>query len=173
MRDRSYVVVYMSIIIMFGHMVSRHHDRIFGMEPLDLEDYLLAAESILDRPAEQMKYVVQIGLAESALAAPFASFGGIDFYPEPYQKAAVLCSRIARNHALPDGNKRVAIYLLIDFVLRNGYDWTEPAGGQDEIARVIEDVAAADMTEDALALGSASVWGEPPWAIGGPVARKR
>jgi death on curing protein len=90
------------------------------MEPLDLEDYLLAAEAILDRPAEELKYVVKIGLAESALAAPFASFGGIDFYPDSHQKAAVLCSRVARNHALPDGNKRVALYLLLDFLLRNG-----------------------------------------------------
>jgi len=122
-----------------------------GIEPVDLEDYLLAAEAILDRPAEELKYVIKIGLAESALAAPFASFGGIDFYPEPEQKAAVLCSRVARNHALPDGNKRVALYLLIEFLQRNGYHWTEPAGGQDEIARVVWDVAAGDMTEDALA----------------------
>src|SRR5689334_3204995 len=121
------------------------------MESVDLEDYLLAAEAILDRPAEELKYVVNIGLAESALAAPFASFGGIDFYPEPHQKAAVLCSRIARNHALPDGNKRVALYLLLDFLGRNGYEWTEPHGGQDEIARVMWDVASGDISEEALA----------------------
>ncbi|WP_298335500.1 hypothetical protein [Ferrimicrobium sp.] len=36
---------------------------------------------------------VGIGLAESALAAPRASFGGIEFHPQLDQKAAVLLER--------------------------------------------------------------------------------
>ena len=66
------------------------------MEALDLEDYLLIAESILEIPAETLKHATRLGLAESALHAPFASFGGQDFYPEPADRAAILCSRILR-----------------------------------------------------------------------------
>lgn len=45
-------------------------------------------------------------LADSALAAPAAGFGDEDFYPDVYDKAAVLVCRLAWNHPLPDGNKR-------------------------------------------------------------------
>ena len=45
-------------------------------------------------------------LADSALHAPQAGFGDTDFYPDPYDKAAVLACRIAWNHPLPDGSKR-------------------------------------------------------------------
>lgn len=122
------------------------------MEAVDLVDYLLAAEAVLGLPAEEVRHSVKIALAESALAAPFAGFGDVEFYPEPHVKAAVLCSRVARNHALPDGNKRVALYLLVEFLMRNGYRWVDPEGGQDEVARIIEQVAAGDVDEAAFAV---------------------
>ncbi len=42
-------------------------------------------------------------LADSALHAPAASFGGEEFYPDLFDKAAVLTCRLAWNHPLPDG----------------------------------------------------------------------
>ena len=77
-------------------------------EYLDLADYLLIAESVLGVPAEAIAEWPGIGLAESALHAPAMGFGGVEFYPDMLDKAAVLCVRLARNHPLPDGNKRVA-----------------------------------------------------------------
>ena len=77
-------------------------------EYLDLADYLLLAEGVLGVPAEAVAEWPGIGLAESALHAPEMGFGGVEFYPELLDKAAVLCVRLARNHPLPDGNKRVA-----------------------------------------------------------------
>ena len=50
----------------------------------------------------------RIDLADSALHAPAAGFGDEDFYPDVYDKAAVLTCRLAWNHPLPDGNKRSA-----------------------------------------------------------------
>lgn len=44
------------------------------MERLELEDYLLIAEAILGVDAKTLKGYVDIGLAESALAAPFAGY---------------------------------------------------------------------------------------------------
>jgi death-on-curing protein len=72
---------------------------------LDLADYLLIAEAVLCVPAETIARWPGIGLAESALHAPSAGFGGVEFYPELIDKAAVLGVRLARNHPLPDGNK--------------------------------------------------------------------
>jgi Fic/DOC family len=50
-------------------------------------------------------------LAESALHAPFASFGGTDAYPTLVEQAAVLLQHLAKNHPLPDANKRAAFLL--------------------------------------------------------------
>jgi hypothetical protein len=53
------------------------------MQSVGLEDYLLIGEAILGISAESLKHATKLSLAESALHAPFASFGGQDFYPEP------------------------------------------------------------------------------------------
>ena len=82
------------------------------VEYLSLADFLLIAEVATGVPAEDLSRLPTLGLAESALAAPAASFGGVDFYPDFVEKAAVLCTRIVRNHPLPDGNKRTAFLLL-------------------------------------------------------------
>ena len=59
----------------------------------------------------------RVDLADSALHAPAAGFGDEDFYPDIYDKAAVLCCRLAWNHPLPDGNKRASWAALLLFVV--------------------------------------------------------
>ena len=49
------------------------------------------------------------GLLESALARPQATAFGEDAYPAIHEKAAALLHSLARNHALVDGNKRLAL----------------------------------------------------------------
>lgn len=61
----------------------------------------------------------RIVLADSALAAPGADFGGQDAYPGPIEKAAVLVEHLARNHPLPDGNKRGAFLAAERFLAAN------------------------------------------------------
>lgn len=46
---------------------------------------------------------------------PKAGFGDVEFYPNFVDKAAALVVRIARNHPLPDGNKRLACQSLTMF----------------------------------------------------------
>ena len=58
-----------------------------------------------------------------ALHAPQAGFGDEDFYPDLYDKAAVLTCRLAWNHPLPDGNKRAAWAALVMFIDLNGGTW--------------------------------------------------
>ncbi len=117
-------------------------------EYLDLADYLLIAESVLGVPLEAIAEWPGIGLAESALRAPAMGFGGVEFYPDLLDKAAVLCVRLARNHPLPDGNKRVAYLALVEFLARNDIEWRPPS--TDETVSTIEGVAAGEVSEQEL-----------------------
>lgn len=120
---------------------------------LDLADFLLIAEAVLDLPAEQLLKASRIDLAESALHAPAAEFGGVEFYTDLATKTAVLASRIIRNHPLPDGNKRVGYLCALEFVARNGGTWTNPPDDPegDITVATIEGVAAGDTSEEDLA----------------------
>lgn len=132
-------------------MTSSPADR--GYEYLDLSDFLVIAEAVLGISAEQLARIAQLHLAASALDAPAAEFGGVEFYPEFALKAAVLCSRLARNHPLPDGNKRVAYLSVVEFVERNGLSWSPPEGDDpdgEETVAVIEKVAAGEVSEEWL-----------------------
>ena len=60
------------------------------------------------------------GLLEAALARPGATAFGKDAYPDLDAKAAALLHSIARNHALIDGNKRLALASVIAFYGLNG-----------------------------------------------------
>jgi death-on-curing protein len=92
-----------------------------------------------------------VARAESALAAPFASFAGVEFYEGLATKAAVLCSRLLRNHPLPDGNKRVAYLCMIELIRRNGREW-RPVAPEMERAEMVERLAARELTEDEFAV---------------------
>jgi death-on-curing protein len=115
-------------------------------EYLDLVDYLLIAEAVLGVSAEEIARWPGIGLADSAL---HAGFGGVELYPDVFDKAAVLCVRLARNHPLPDGNKRVAYLALLEFLARNEIEWAPPS--VDETVATIERVAAGTISERELA----------------------
>ena len=73
-------------------------------EYLDLEDLLEIAREAVGKDVVIRDY----GLLESALARPRASVFGQDAYPDFHLKAAALLHSLARNHALVDGNKRLA-----------------------------------------------------------------
>jgi death-on-curing protein len=60
------------------------------------------------------------GLLESAAARPRTTVGDADAYPDLVGKAAALLHSLARNHALLDGNKRLALAGLIVFLGVNG-----------------------------------------------------
>ncbi|HTR73455.1 MAG TPA: type II toxin-antitoxin system death-on-curing family toxin [Solirubrobacteraceae bacterium] len=112
---------------------------------IPIEEFLVAAEAVLGIDADRLKNVTKIGAAESALAAPFATYGGHDFYTHPIKRAAVLASRIVRNHPLPDGNKRVALLLMDLYLEEHGWHLTCT---QHEIAQAIDALAAKKNSED-------------------------
>jgi death-on-curing protein len=60
------------------------------------------------------------GLLASALARPRATVFGQDAYPSLDLKAAALLHSLARNHALGDGNERLALAAVLAFYGMNG-----------------------------------------------------
>jgi death-on-curing protein len=117
-------------------------------EQLDLADFLVIAEHVLGVDAKALKLAAKLNAAESALAAPFMGFGDTLFYSDPAQRAAIVCSRIIRNHPLPDGNKRTG-YLCMRMQLEAaGLMFDHPDGDQDKTADVIEALAASTMPEE-------------------------
>lgn len=89
--------------------------------------------------------MANVGSAESALAAPFAHFEDVEFYPDPIDRAAIVCSRIIRNHPLPDGNKRTAYLCMREQLHRAGLTWDPPS--EDERVATIERLAAHELSE--------------------------
>ena len=63
--------------------------------------------------------VRDMALLESAVNAPFQTFGGQDLFPSIYEKAARLLYGIANNHAFVDGNKRTAVHAMEVFLIMN------------------------------------------------------
>lgn len=61
-----------------------------------------------------------LGLLQSAVARPQATFDGVDLYPDLFTKTAVLMDSLAQNHPFVDGNKRTAITSSAMFLLQNG-----------------------------------------------------
>ncbi len=90
---------------------------------LDIEDLLAAADAAL---APVQPKIRDIGLLESALARPQASAFGVDAYASLHEKAAALLESLARNHALVDGNKRLAWVATRLFLIVNGFDVRAP-----------------------------------------------
>ena len=86
------------------------------IEYLDLEDLL----EIARRAVGEDVAIRDHGLLESALARPRASVFGQDAYADVHLKAAALLQSLARNHALIDGNKRLAWTACRTFLAING-----------------------------------------------------
>ncbi len=89
-----------------------------------------------------------MGLLASAAGRPQATAFGQDAYPSLADKAAALMHSLARNHALVDGNKRLAWSGARIFCLLNG---TDIAFGVDEAETLVLSVAAGEIDVPPLA----------------------
>lgn len=119
-----------------------------SVEYLDLADYVAIAAAVTGLDLHTVMNMTNLDLADSALHAPAAGFGDDDFYPDFVDKAAVLLVRLARNHPLPDGNKRAAWVSLRLFVDINNWTW-EPKPSIDDAEAAVLAVAAGDWDESA------------------------
>jgi len=115
---------------------------------LELGDYCEIAAKLLGTSAEQIARLPRIALADSALAAPQAGFGGEDAYPTLIEKAAVLVEHLARNHPLPDGNKRAAFVSVWLFLEVNERPFTGEEAAVD--VPMVEKIAAGEATPNEI-----------------------
>jgi len=115
---------------------------------LTLAEALAIAEAVTGTNVETLARSARLDLLDSALHAPQAGFGDEDFYPDFVDKAAVLVVRIAKNHPLVDGNKRLAWQSLTMFCALNGY---ELAATTDDAVSTVLAIAAGELDEPAVA----------------------
>ncbi len=123
------------------------------IEYLDLADYLAIAAAVTGLDAATLLKVTSLDLADSALHAPAAGFGDTDFYPDFIDKAAVLIVRLARNHPLPDGNKRAAWVALRLFVDINDWHWLLKPTVDDAELAIFAIAAGESGTKPPLRIG--------------------
>jgi death-on-curing protein len=111
-------------------------------------DYLELADILkLGREIIAEFRVREIGLLESAAARPKTSVFGEDAYLTFAEKTAALLHSIARNHALIDGNKRLAWSAARLFCLMNDLDINMK---QDKAYEMVVGVAAGQIEMDEL-----------------------
>lgn len=124
-------------------MISRDYITEILLEDI-LEFHAELEES--DIPVEDG--VRDMALLESAVNAPFQTFGCQDLFPSINEKAARLLYGIANNHAFVDGNKRTAVHAMEVFLIMNRVtlDYTV-----DEMEVLVIGVADNTLTyEDAV-----------------------
>jgi len=89
------------------------------LDYLTVEDLLEIAAGVMDQVL-----VRDAGLLAAAAARPQITVFGEDAYPRLEDKAAALLHSLVRNHALVDGNKRLAWSAARVFCLLNGRELT-------------------------------------------------
>ena len=82
------------------------------------------------------------GMLDSALNAPFQTFGGEDVYPSLQKKAARLCFGLVKNHPFVDGNKRIGAHAMLVFLALNGIELQHT---QSELSDEILQLAAGEI----------------------------
>jgi death-on-curing protein len=112
------------------------------VEYLDLEDLLALVRILKAGP------VRDLGLLDSAAGRPRSSAFGEEAYPTLSLKAAALLHSLARNHALVDGNKRLAWLATVVFLDLNGH---APDLDDDAAFELVMDVAAGAADVDQIA----------------------
>jgi death on curing protein len=123
-------------------------------EYLDMEDLLEIAREAVGRDVVVRDY----GLLESAVARPRASVFGQEAYPDLHLKAAALLHSLARNHALVDGNKRLAWTACRTFLAINAQWITAPEDARFDFVIGVAIGAMSNLDEIAAQLRSWSYW---------------
>jgi len=122
-------------------------DDLSAVEYLDVEDLLALATRLLGDPPT----VRDLGLLGSAAARPQASAFGEDAYPDLWLKAAALLQSLVKNHALVDGNKRLAWLATAVFLSLNGLDPTRASN--DVVYDFVIGVASGHHSVEEIAEG--------------------
>lgn len=88
---------------------------------VSLEEVLAIHDDLIEQYGGSFG-VRDLGLIQSAIARPQATFGGYDLYKTVFDKVAAFFHSLIFNHAFADGNKRTAITTAARFLYINGYE---------------------------------------------------
>ena len=112
------------------------------VEYLELEDVIEMVRLLGVGP------IRDVGLLDSAVNRPRSSAFGSDAYPTLNLKAAALLHSMTNNHALVDGNKRVAWLSTVVFCDLNG---ATPQLTDSEAFQLVWDIASSDIVVNVIA----------------------
>ena len=91
--------------------------------------------------------VMSVDNLKSALAAPRVSMFGEELHATVWDKAAALLFSLIKNHPFYDGNKRIAMLAVKEFLRRNGW---ELVASPEETYRFTTRVAAFDVRNEEI-----------------------
>jgi len=120
---------------------------------LTLEEILGVAARVIDGEVK----LRDVGLLEAAVARPRASAFGVDAYPDLHSKTAALLLSICQNHALIDGNKRLALAGTIVMLGVNGSKLTLTNDGAYSLVIAVTSGELAEVAEVAEQLRNGSI----------------
>ncbi len=90
-----------------------------------------------------------MGMLESAVERPNATFGGEELYPTITSKAAAILESIVKNHPFVDGNKRTGWLACFAIMEMNGYNFMLT---QDEAYDFVIKVASSHLEFEDITL---------------------
>jgi len=115
---------------------------------LTVDDLLEVARRTVDGEVR----IRDAGLLASAAARPRTTVFGQDAYPGVWEKAAALMESLGRNHALVDGNKRLAWNATWLFLGLNGHMLRAPLD-EDSAEQFVVDVVTGKLEIPQIATG--------------------
>jgi death on curing protein len=89
-----------------------------------------------------------LGLLESALGQPEASFAGAWLHKDLYEIAAAYAYHLCQNHPFIDGNKRTALASALVFLELNGVSIIDPRG---RLKTAMIRIASSKLSKDDFA----------------------
>ena len=114
------------------------------MITLTKDQIIMLHEAIYERYGGDVG-VLNDGMLDSALQAPFQTFDGEELYPDTMDKIIRLAYGLIKNHSFKDGNKRLGALVLLTLLELNGYQLCAP---NKEFADIIMSIAASEKDDN-------------------------
>ena len=114
----------------------------------------LTIEELLESHQEQIRNyggtqgIRDLGLLESAVAQPAASFDDRLLHADVFEIAAAYLFHIVQNHPFIDGNKRVGLEAALLFLELNGHSLEAP---DEKLLKLVLDVAQGQRLKPEIA----------------------
>ena len=114
--------------------------------------FLSLAEVLLIYEDQVRRYggiyrIRDVSLLSSAVYAPKSSYEGRYLHASIPSMAAAYAYHISQNHALLDGNKRVALSTALVFLELNGYEFNCP---EEKLYQIMMKVAKSELKKERL-----------------------